>query len=640
MLCPILAALALCLPSGGLPFLAPVQAPAADSGAAAGRRGDPVLRIGEEEVSREEYAGWLLENYGARLATEFAGDHLIQREAVRRGVVLEPDLVVRELESELEARISGAFLGSKAAWLAELERTQRTEAGIRAQRTQQLGIELLTKKCVAQDRVVPEHKIVREWELDHGRGGRRYELSMLLVKCEFLTVAEVREAQERAREEEMDRKRARALELKQRIEAGAEFAAVARESSDDAPTRARGGRLAQPFRQFGWPTNFLDALDRLEVGRLSEPLYAKGGFWLVRVESVVSTPLESVRGELVARLTARGPEQDETGNFRNALVEAASVTVLPTMFSTAGGDLEQSMLQPALSIDGEPVSRGEYAGWIQRTRGEASLAHFLEHRVVFDEARRRGIGATEEEVRARSEEYVRRLILESHEGDREAWLASLKIRGNDLGLFMHDLDVRMRVELLCERLMLLDRKLSPEAVRARFEDLYGKDGVAARVRMILVNVKPPAGPAEESREAFAQRLNEAKAAARARAQALVAAVRDGGDFAALARKESDEPISASRGGMLEGRFRPETWPEAVGKAVAGLAAGGTSDALEYGPTFVVLQVVSREAVQFESVREDLAAQMQQEPPPRPELNLYRNQLVQRTQFEVLGGMHR
>jgi hypothetical protein len=99
-----------------------------------------------------------------------------------------------------------------------------------------------------QDRVVPEHKIVREWELDHGRGGRRYELSMLLVKCEFLTVAEGREAQERAREEEMDRKRARALELKQRIEAGAEFAAVARESSDDAPDPGPRRPAGQPFR--------------------------------------------------------------------------------------------------------------------------------------------------------------------------------------------------------------------------------------------------------------------------------------------------------------------------------------------------------------------------------------------------------
>jgi hypothetical protein len=85
--------------------------------------------------------------------------------------------------------------------------------------------------------------------------------------------------------------------------------------------------------------------------------------------------------------------------------------------------------------------------------------------------------------------------------------------------------------------------------------------------MILVNVKPPAGPAEESREAFAQRLNEAKAAARARAQALVAAVRDGGDFAALARKESDEPISASRGGMLEG-------PLPAGNLARGRGEGG------------------------------------------------------------------
>jgi hypothetical protein len=130
-----------------------------------------VLRLDGAEISSDEYARWLLDNFAVGQVKTFAGDHLIGREARRRGIELQPDEVSRELDGEIAVRINGAFLGSKEGWLAELERTQRSEAGLRTQRTQALEIELLTRKLVAQGRVVPEEKVVREWELSYGRGG-------------------------------------------------------------------------------------------------------------------------------------------------------------------------------------------------------------------------------------------------------------------------------------------------------------------------------------------------------------------------------------------------------------------------------------------------------------------------------------
>ena len=612
-----------------------------DAGAKSRSGGAAVMRLDGEEIGWDEYSRWLLENFGARSATTFAGDYLIEREARRRGVEATPAEVKTELERELETRIDGAFLGSKDAWLAELARTQRSEAGVHTQRTQELAVELLTRKAVAVERVLPEAKIVREWELSYGRNGRAYDLSMLFVHCEFLTPEKEvsSEAKEQLRQQQFETKRQLALELREKIVRGGDFAAIARAASDDELSRSNGGKPRQGFKHYGWPKNFLEALEELHAGQLSQPIYAKGGWWIVRVDGLKTTPLEQVRPEIVQRLVERGPEQDETGLFRNALVDAAEIKILPTLFGGVAGDIERSAATPGLTIDGELISRGTYAQWILRTRGESSWPNFVEHRVVINEAQRRGIAVTDAEVRERTEDYIRRLILQDHHGSRESWLASLKMKGRDEELFVHDLDVRMRIELLCERLMMLDRKVTDEALRARFEDTYGKDGKLIKARMILLNVPLTAGPAQETREQLDARLTAAKASVRAKAQSLAQAVRDGADFAALARQHSQDQASAVKGGLLDARFSPEQWPDAIAKSVLLLDVGGVSDALEFGSSFVVLQVLAREAVSFDSVKADLALQMRAEAPPRAELSGYRNTLVKQAKVEILPGMN-
>ena len=269
----------------------------------------PVLRLEGEDITWDEYSRWLIENFGVRLATTFAGDHLVEREARRRGVDVTPAEVETELDSQFKTRIDGAFLGSKSGWLAELARLQRSEPGVRTQRKQEIGIDILTRKSVAVNRVVPEDKIVREWELSYGRGGRAYDLSMLFVHCEFLSLdkEESKEIKDRMRQEELDVKQRRALELRQRIVNGGDFAAIAREASDDELSRTNGAKPRQPYRHYGWPKNFPEALDKLAVGEISQPIYAKGGWWVVRVDGLTVTPLEQVRAELVQRLEKIGP---------------------------------------------------------------------------------------------------------------------------------------------------------------------------------------------------------------------------------------------------------------------------------------------------------------------------------------------
>jgi peptidyl-prolyl cis-trans isomerase D len=106
-----------------------------------------------------------------------------------------------------------------------------------------------------------------------------------------------------------------------------------------------------------------------------------------------------------------------------------------------------------------------------------------------------------------------------------------------------------------------DRFTEPEQVRARH---------------ILVKV-----PADASAEV--------KAAARKKAEGLLAAVKGGADFATLARKSSDDPGSAAKGGDLglfpRGRMAPE-----FEAAAFALEPGGVSDVVETSFGFHVIKV--------------------------------------------------
>ena len=106
--------------------------------------------------------------------------------------------------------------------------------------------------------------------------------------------------------------------------------------------------------------------------------------------------------------------------------------------------------------------------------------------------------------------------------------------------------------------------VTDEEVRAYYEahkDAYRR-GEAALVR--YVEFEPPVTSADSS-------------AATVRADSLAAAARaKGADFAAIAGRSSDDPVSSSNGGDI-GWMRPAALDPAIQTTVAGLSEGGISD---------------------------------------------------------------
>jgi peptidyl-prolyl cis-trans isomerase SurA len=147
------------------------------------------------------------------------------------------------------------------------------------------------------------------------------------------------------------------------------------------------------------------------------------------------------------------------------------------------------------------------------------------------------------------------------------------------------------------RLIILDSELQ-EAYEARQES-YRIAGTQTVSHVLFLL------PERASDDDVAQR--------RAEAERVLQEIRDGGDFAALARQHSEGP-SAERGGLL-GTFQANELLPGFDEATAGLLPGEVSDVVRTRVGLHVIRLEDRQADSFKSfddVKEELQNQLLRE----------------------------
>jgi parvulin-like peptidyl-prolyl isomerase len=90
------------------------------------------------------------------------------------------------------------------------------------------------------------------------------------------------DALEKAVREEMDKRRARAEELRRKASSGANFSELARQSSEDPSSREQGGELGA-FTRDSHPKAFDDAAFALKPGAVSQVVQTDFGFHVIKV---------------------------------------------------------------------------------------------------------------------------------------------------------------------------------------------------------------------------------------------------------------------------------------------------------------------------------------------------------------------
>jgi peptidyl-prolyl cis-trans isomerase D len=233
----------------------------------------------------------------------------------------------------------------------------------------------------------------------------------------------------------------RAADLRQRLDSGAEFAALAREFSDDPGSAAQGGDLGWAGRGT-YDAAFEEALYGLQAGAISAPVKTEFGHHIIQLLEVrpgTQRSFEEVRGELVQEVRSRDVQdryQALTEKMDDAALEnpgsldaVAQATGMPVkhidLFTRAGAPpfgANQDIIGAAFSA--ALIEDGENSPLIEVSDGHAVILRVTEHRP----ARLRPL----EEVRAETEASARAQKAAALAAERGAGLLARVRGGADL----------------------------------------------------------------------------------------------------------------------------------------------------------------------------------------------------------------
>ena len=111
-----------------------------------------------------------------------------------------------------------------------------------------------------------------------------------------------------------------AKSLKAKLDAGADFATLAKENSTDPGSKDKGGSYGfMPYNSTQFVAEFMDAFKTLKEGEVSAPVKSQFGYHLIKATGIKGaevTPLEQVKEEIKSTLL-----QQKQGNAFNSKVE-------------------------------------------------------------------------------------------------------------------------------------------------------------------------------------------------------------------------------------------------------------------------------------------------------------------------------
>ncbi|MBC7339506.1 MAG: peptidyl-prolyl cis-trans isomerase [Firmicutes bacterium] len=275
-----------------------------------------------------------------------------------------------------------------------------------------------------------------------------------------------------------------------------------------------------------------------------------------------------------------------TGSGRGARGNRVLVLILVASIGVAGmaTALAAVVLSPeaAAVVNGKVITRDQLYREMYIRVGEDVLEEMIDAVLVQEEARRQGVVVSDEEVR----QEVDRMIQEQYSSE-QAFLETLDY----YGMTRVDVEAQWRVYLAARKMLLPQIQVGDDEIESYFEahrDEFDEQE-AVRLRHIL------AGSEEEARQ-------------------ILAELRAGADFAALARERSLDKATASEGGDMGLVGRGQLPPELEDMAFT-LPVGEWSDPVEAADGFHILQVLERREareVSLEEVRDRVVERLQEE----------------------------
>jgi len=239
-------------------------------------------------------------------------------------------------------------------------------------------------------------------------------------------------------------------------------------------------------------------------------------------------------------------------------------------------------------VNGQELSRAEFGRALVSTLGVSAMETFVDWALVAQEAGRRGLAVTEDELAARYEleaELRLRAVVDNARMGPDEFRQAARRQGWDLTDLRRQMEATispnaLRARLLAEKMLEPELRLDEAALRAHYERTRGERRLAAH---ILVRTRAQADQLRRSLEA------------------------DPGAWSEAALR-----YSLDRAGVpYKGRLRPVPVGSPLGRALADVPDGGLTLFEEGGQWHVVKALGTVEAAEgsFEQVADRIRAEM-------------------------------
>ncbi len=256
-----------------------------------------------------------------RVLDQMIDERIVLQEAKKRSIRISK----REVEKGVET-VKQRF-PSEQDFLTELKRQDFTLTAFRDRIEQQLMILKLLEIEVQEKIVKPTpdeakvlynkiEKVLNDQKIDNLSEVEKKELDQLAALFRRYSAERVRarhilvEVKKTATEEEISKAKEKILEIKKQVDSGADFAELAKRSSEDPMTREKGGDLGF-FIQENKVPEFEKAAFSLEVGKVSDVIKTDYGFHIIKVEAKQAPTklyFDDVKNDLILFLARKRSE--------------------------------------------------------------------------------------------------------------------------------------------------------------------------------------------------------------------------------------------------------------------------------------------------------------------------------------------
>lgn len=283
-----------------------------------------VARVGDQEITVEQYKDFLYQRLGKRPLNQLTDQVLVQQTAAEYGITFDPAAVEAAFEERMQQNLANRDLATFEAMLLE---TGQDLASFQHNLRSDLRHEQLLDGLVMATRVATDERIQAQFDAQYGQGGIRLRLRHVLVMPHFLRAERIRGGAN-AKDIDLAEMDAEAQALIERCSAdfasGASFEDLVAQYSHDQVSLPRGGELTN-YRPGLYGPSFTEAVMALQAGEVSGVVKSGAGYHLVQLVERTETRLEDVRAKLVQEVMEAEPSWQEREQLLASLRESAKI---------------------------------------------------------------------------------------------------------------------------------------------------------------------------------------------------------------------------------------------------------------------------------------------------------------------------